>query len=431
MGAADGGGGGGSGPGGASAARELVRAGKKVIMLEWGSRARWLGSHLAVLPHVDFRNALPVGHEIMVRGLTVGGSSLIFCGTAARPAAFIKEQTGIDLLPYAEAFEQELGIAPLPDHLVGEAARRMMEAAQALGLDWQLLPKFIDAQQCERDCGACMLGCPTKAKWTAARFVDEACEMGMELRTRACVEQVLHEGGTVTGVRGRGSLGPFTVRAEQVLLAAGGLGTPVILKRSGIDEAGQGFFSDPLVFTYGVLDEPIKGSIYDVPMTAGTWQFHDDDGYLMTDLGEPWILQLASMMLSRPPRPDQAANLRRTMGIMTKCKDPISGTIDRRGRLRKAMEPEVERRLQAGDAMAREILRKAGVRQRSLVTSPVKAAHPGGSAPIGRVVDAQLQTSIKNCFAADASVVPDELGTPVVLLAMCLGQYAAEQMLAS
>ena len=42
----------------------------------------------------------------MIRGITTGGSSLIYCGTATKPAAFIKEQTGIDLQGEA------LGILP-------------------------------------------------------------------------------------------------------------------------------------------------------------------------------------------------------------------------------------------------------------------------------------------------------------------------------
>lgn len=151
----------------------------------------------------------------------------------------------------------------------------------------------------------------------------------------------------------------------------------------------------------------------------------------MTDLAEPWMLQLASLGMKLPPRLDQLPNLAKTLGIMTKVKDPISGTIDENGRLKKTLEPVVKKRLADGDTYAREILLKAGVKKSSLWTAPVKAAHPGGSAPIGKVVDKNLETNIKNCFVADASVVPDELGTPVVLLALCIGRYAAERILAT
>ncbi|HUT53830.1 MAG TPA: GMC family oxidoreductase N-terminal domain-containing protein [bacterium] len=418
----------GSGPGGASAARELCRAGKKVAMLEWGGDSDWIGSHLSVLPKVDLKNALPLGHAMMVRGITTGGSSLIYCGTATKPAAFIKEQTGIDLMPYADAFEEELGVAPLPERLIGDGARRIMEAARALGIDWQPLPKFINPDKCVRDCGECMLGCKRGAKWTSREFVKQAQGQGMTLMTGVKVDEVMQENGKAVGVRGRGPGGPVEVRAQKVVIAAGGLGTPVILKRSGIEEAGQGFFTDPLVFTYGRRPGQEKGSIYDVPMTAGTWQFHAAEGFVLTDLAEPWLLQLSSLGLKF--RVDQLPNLRTTLGIMTKVKDPVSGTIDANGKLNKKLEPEVHKRLESGDARAREILLQAGVKKSSLWTAPVKAAHPGGSARIGHVVDNNLETRIKNCYVSDASVIPDELGTPVVLLSLCIGKYAAQRMLA-
>lgn len=418
----------GSGPGGASAARELVRAGKQVTLLEWGTDSEWIGSHLSLLPKIDLKYALPIGHAMMVRGIATGGSSLIYCGTATRPAAFIKQQTGIDLEPIAEECERELNIAPLPERLLGDAARRIMEAANAIGIKWELLPKFIDPEKCVPDCGECMLGCRRGAKWTARVWVREAQALGLTLRSGWKADEVIHDQGRAQGVRGRGPDGPFEVRAGRVVLSAGGLGTPIILKRSGIEQAGQGFFSDPLVFTYGVRDGQGKGSIYDVPMTAGSWQFHASEGFVLTDMAETWLLLLSSLGLKF--RVDQLFNPGRTLGIMTKVKDPISGTIDADGNLNKEIEPVVKQRLASGDQRAREILLKAGVKKSSLWTAPVKAAHPGGSAPIGKVVDRNLETQIRGCYVADSSVVPDELGTPVVLLALCLGKYAARKILA-
>jgi len=418
----------GSGPGGATVARELTKAGKKAVMLEWGQDSNWVGSHLACLPKLDLTNSIPLGHAMMVRVISTGGSSLIYCGTATRPAAFIKEQTGIDLMPYADAFEEELHIGPLPEHLIGDGATRIMEAAKALGMDWNPLPKFINPSKCVRDCGECMLGCAKGAKWTSREFVKEAQKGGMELRTSMRVEDIIVENGRAVGVRAHSAHGYTEVRANKVVISAGGLGTPVILKRSGIDKAGEGFFSDPLVFTYGVREGQEKGSIYDVPMSAGTFQFWAKEGYVMTDLAEPWLLQLASVGMKF--NFGQVFNTKKVLGIMTKVKDPISGTISKTGRLKKSLEPEVMKRLNDGDAHAREILLKAGATKDSLWTSPIKAAHPGGSAIIGKVVDKNLETSIKGCYVADASVIPDQLGTPVVLLALCIGKYAADRMLA-
>ncbi|MFO8057562.1 MAG: GMC family oxidoreductase N-terminal domain-containing protein, partial [bacterium] len=331
--------------------------------------------------------------------------------------------------PFADELEEELGIRTLPEHLVGDAARRIMAAACELGIDWQLLPKFIDPDKCERDCGECMLGCKRGAKWTAREFVKQAQQMGMRVLTRTQVSEVIRTNGEAEGVRGRGPDGEVEVRAEKVALAAGGLGTPVILKRSGVDKAGEGFFTDPLLFTYGQREGQGKGSIYDIPMSAGTWDFHQKEGFMLTDLAEPWLLQLSSMGMVLPPRLDQLHKVRGTMGIMTKVKDPVSGTIDKDGKLKKGLEPEVKHRLKSGDEKAREILLRAGCKPSSLFTSPVKAAHPGGSVRIGHALDKNLMTEIKNCYVCDGSAVPDELGTPVVLLALCLGKYAAQRMM--
>jgi len=419
----------GTGPGGASAARELARAGKKVLMIEKGADNQWLGNHIAAMFFVDVTKAHPIGHPIMARAITTGGSSLMYCGTCTPPAPWIKEKTGIDLGPIADATMEELNVGPLPDHLIGDGAKAIMKAANELGMKWEPLPKFINPEKCKPDCGACMLGCPTGAKWTSREYIKDAMEHGADLMTKTTVDRVLTEDGKAAGVKTKGSNGTRAFFSDVVIVSAGGLGSPVILKRSGIDEAGKGFFGDPLVFTYGQYDG--KGSGYDIPMTAGTWEFHDADGYMMTDLIEPWMLLGTMMGMKGPQHLPKTLNFNKTLGIMTKCKDPVSGSISANGTLKKKLEPEVWKRLNAGDKHAREILLKAGCKFKTLITSPVKAAHPGGSARIGEVVDNNLEAyKIKNLYVADASVVPDELGTPVVLLASSFGKYAARNILA-
>ncbi len=419
----------GTGPGGASAARELAKAGKKVLMLEKGADNQWVGNHVAASFLLDLKNTTPIGHPMMVRGVTTGGSSRVYCGTATPPAPWIKEKTGIDLGPIADETIEELHVKPLPDNLVGQGARRIMESACELGMNWELLPKFINPEKCKPDCGVCMLGCPTGAKWTSREYVMEAIEYGADLMTRTAVDKVLRDNGASMGVKVKGSNGARAIYSDKVILSAGGLGTPVILKRSGIEEAGQGFFGDPLLFTYGQYNG--KGSGYDIPMTAGTWDYHASEGYLMTDLVEPWLLLAMMMGMKGPQHLPKVLNFNKTLGIMTKCKDPVSGSINRDGKIKKELEEVVWNRLNSGDRRAREVLLKAGCKPNTLITSPVKAAHPGGSARIGEVVDNRLETfRIKNCYVADASVIPDELGTPVVLLAGSLGKYAARNILA-
>jgi len=418
----------GTGPGGASAARELAKAKKKVLMIEKGADHQYIGNEIASAFYYDLANAIPIGRPMMMRAVTTGGTSLVYCGTATLPAPWIKEKTGIDLMPFADETIEELNISPLPEKLIGEGARTIMKAAQSLGMDWQLLPKFINPEKCKPNCGKCMVGCRTGAKWTAREYVKQALENGAELITRTSVDEIIRDNGKVAGVRAKGPNGKRAYYSEYVVLSSGGLGSPVILLRSGIEEAGKGFFCDPLAFTYGVYNG--KGTGYDVPMTAGTWQFHKDEGFVMTDFMEPWLLHAVILGMKGPQHLPKSLKFRHVLGIMTKCKDPISGSIDRNGKVRKELEDVVLKRLKSGDRHAREILLKAGCAPDSLITSPNIGAHPGGSARIGEVVDNKLEAyKVKNLYVADASVIPDELGTPVVLLAISLGKYAARNIL--
>ena len=77
-------------------------------------------------------------------------------------------------------------------------------------------------------------------------------------------------------------------------------------------------------------------------------------------------------------------------------------------------------KLASGVGMAREILRAAGAKK--IFKSWHFAAHPGGSLRIGDVVDGNLQTTTRNLFVCDASVIPGPWGLPPTLTLLCLGK---------
>ncbi|MEJ7805695.1 MAG: GMC family oxidoreductase N-terminal domain-containing protein, partial [Telluria sp.] len=143
----------GSGPGGASVARELA------------------------FIHRDA--------SLLVQGIHAGGSSSINFATAADPPAALFAAHGIDLSAALAALRAELPIGPLPDHLVGPMATRIMASARSLGLDWRKLEKMIRPQICRSGCWRCAYGCPFGAKWTARDFIDQAVEHGALLLDHA------------------------------------------------------------------------------------------------------------------------------------------------------------------------------------------------------------------------------------------------------
>ena len=422
----------GSGPGGATVARQLARAGQRVALLEMGRDYRrdvYYGTHLGALIYSDQRGLLFTEEGLnIVRPIMTGGATNMYCGCAATPPEWLRERYGIDLSDHAQETIRELGIGRLPDDLLGAASRRLMEAAQDLGYDWQPLPKFMDASRAGHfDCGAkCMLGCRCGAKWTANEYVDEAVAAGCTLLTRARVDDLIIEDGQVGGVRGRlRGRRPFEVRARVVVLSAGGIGTPLILQNSGLADAGRGMAMDPTVMVYGV--SKVQGTAFEPPMTVG---YSDpEQGYMLSTLIDPWFSYPIMATLKGPRYLLTWRNYRRTMGVMIKVTDEISGMISVEGRISKPMTARDQERLHHATVVSRRILVKAGCDPDSIFVSRLRGTHPSATVRLGEMVDADLQTTVGKLFVCDASIFPEALGQPTVLTIISFAKRLSDHLL--
>jgi choline dehydrogenase-like flavoprotein len=418
----------GSGPGGATVARELTRRGQDVLILERGPYHKPMGSYANLFRMADrFFTLASVEGTQMVRLLTVGGSTIAFLGTAFRPPAWLKDRHGIDLEPYVGEIERELKPAPVPDRLIGEGAKAIMEAARAEGLDWHPLPHFIDWDRCGARCRKLFAGSAKGAKWTARAYVEEALAAGARLKTRMAVEQVLSAGGRMTGVRGTGPRGTFEIAAETVVLAAGGLGTPPILQASGVPEAGKGVIIDPLILTYGVYRG--RGSGPDIPMGCGTTDLQDE-GIIMTDCIDPWPLYLFGLMMGGPKAVANFRHFPHTLGIMAKIRDGFAGAVHADGTVSKPLGEKEQTLLTRGVEISGRILRRAGCAPASIVSTPPRGAHPAGTARIGDVLDSDLQTRIPGLYVCDSSVIPEPCGMPPVFMILALAKRLVAEKLA-
>jgi choline dehydrogenase-like flavoprotein len=422
----------GSGPGGSTVARQLARAGQQVMLLEMGRDYRrniLYGSHLGGIVGSDDHGFLFTEEGLtIIRPFMTGGATNMFCGCAALPPGWLKERYGVDLDDWALETIRELQIDRLPDDLLGAASRRIMEAGQALGSDWQPLPKFMAPSRAPRfDCGAkCMMGCRCGAKWTANEYMDEAVAAGCSLLTRAGVDEVIIEDGQVGGVRGklRGRQ-PFEVRAGVVVLSAGGIGTPLVLQRSGFAEAGRGLAMDPTVMVYGVSKE--AGTAYEPPMTVG---YKDDEhGYMLSTLIDPWLLYPIMATLKGPSYLLSWRKYRHTIGVMIKVTDEVSGMVSIERRVSKPMTERDRERLHHATVISRQILVKAGCDPDSIYVSRLRGTHPSATVRLGEMVDNDLQTSVKNLYVCDASVFPEALGLPTVLTIISFAKRLSDHLL--
>jgi len=412
----------GTGPGGASVARELARGGARVLVLEQGDAAATAGTlgQMAARAAVPGKGAfLHRDLSLLVRALTLGGTSTINFATAAPPPAAMFAAHGIDLAPALAAWRAELPLAPLPDRLVGPMATRIMTAAREAGLDWHKLDKMIRPAACRSGCWRCVYGCPFGAKWTARDLVDDAVAAGATLLARARATRVLVRDGRAQGVEAVVDGTPVTYAAPLVVLAAGGIGSPRLLHASGLGPAGVPFFSDPVVAVMGSVDD-IEGGA-EVPMAAGA--SHHADGIAYADLTLPRPMYQAFAF--QAGRVDRLFAHAHTLTVMVKIRDEFGGRVGPRW-VDKTLQPADRARFARGIGIARGILEHAGAHH--IFASHHFAAHPGGSARIGERVGSDLQTDTPGLYVCDAAVIPEPWGLPPTLTLLCLGRRLGWQL---
>lgn len=107
---------------------------------------------------------------------------------------------------------------------------------------------------------------------------------------------------------------------------------------------------------------------------------------------------------------------------MTKIRDDSVGSIDKKGNLSKTLTAKDREKLEKGIKMSKEILIGSGINPGSIRQTYVQGAHPGGTAAIGRIVDSNLQTKVRNLYVCDGSVLPVSPGKPPILTIVALAK---------
>ena len=117
------------------------------------------------------------------------------------------------------------------------------------------------------------------------------------------------------------------------------------------------------------------------------------------------------------------------VGLMVKIADESNGSLNDDGSITKTLTNSDLKLLTEGYDKAVEILTEIGVDPSSIVATPLRGAHPGGTAAMGKVVDRSLETRIKNLFIADASVIPQAPGRPPILTITSLAKRLAKNII--
>ena len=376
----------GTGPGGATVARELARRNKRVLMIERGPGGRIRGDLRQYIAEqcVPGRSLLFTEQGLgMVRGITVGGSSLFYYATAFPVPFEMLDRYGIDIREEVAEARRELPVAPLKEAMITPATRRIMEAARDLGYAWRKLDKIMYQDRWQPDFGFGYYGDPHDVKWSSRMFVRDACQNGAVLETGARVERVIVEKGTAIGVRYRQNGVGQKAFAGRVIVSAGGIGSPAILRRTGIHGVGRRFFFDPLISVCGESPKDLKKQPNEIPMSTGCHM--EDEGYVMTDMAVPDILD--HLFAAQVLRFDRLFQSKRTLRIMIKARDRLGGRVTDGEGVRKRLAAGDKQKLLKGSARAKAILERAGAK--NVYKTWYLAAHPGGTVKLGEHLDGE------------------------------------------
>lgn len=342
----------------------------------------------------------------------IGGASIVSMGNMVRALDDELHEFGIDLSDDYEYVEKLVGVHPLDDSHIGKGTQAFLDAANELGLNTLKMPKAIREEDCIQ-CGKCAFGCPVDAKFSGKDLVDKAVEMGAELICDAEVVEVITDDGKACGVSYIKDNKKETALADTVVLAAGAVGTALILRNSGIREAGHEIFFDPFVSVGGYLKDI---------------NFNTEVQMAGLVIGENFVLSPHFSSFIRANIPDDDVGDKDILSIMVKTADECRGYVDDDGDVVKINTIQDIRYLAEGAATAGFILEKAGVDPRTIGSTVYRGAHPGGTAPIGKIVDSNQETEIAGLFVSDASVLPISHGKPPILTILALSKRLADYL---
>lgn len=314
----------GSGAGGAVVAAECSEAGLDVIVLEEGGHiepdvyAKFRPSE--TLRHMGREAgttaATPIGDSPMIgilAGRTVGGSSTMTGGVCFRVPelisdGWVKTQGLTDysseaMAPFYERVERAIRVKEVPVAMWSNSTVLFAKGAAKTGMEMKPFRRNT-GDACE-GWSRCNFGCPVKAKMSVdLSYLPRARARGARIYSDCKVERVRVRADRAAGIEARllngrgGRKGSrLTVDAKAVVISAGTMHTPLVLRRSGVG-LGRGVLGRHLTlhpsFRIGALfDEEVRG--WDGAMQAAWSDTYEDDGITVTGIFPPMNVLAAAL----------------------------------------------------------------------------------------------------------------------------------------
>lgn len=475
----------GSGAGGAVVAAELAEAGRDVLLLEEGDYASRLPPETKPLARIgalyrDGGLSGVVGNTFIPVpiGRTVGGTTTINSGTCWRAPEEVlagwEREAGLGGLAEGgleaeyERVERALGVAKVPEELLGPGARLVRRGAEALGL--HTTPLSRNAIGC-KGTGVCAFGCPRHAKQsTDVSFVPRALAAGARLQVRTRADRILFDGSRAIGVEAtrldaaERAIGTLRVRADSVVVAAGALLTPALLAASGLaprgSHVGRHLRIHPASRVVALFDEPVR-SWEGVPQSLQVRDF-ESEGIVLQGIWVPPPLLAPTLPGAGAAHERRMAAVERMASFGALISDSSEGRVVRIGGRAVAwyrMSGADVRRMQRAISLLARIYFAAGAREvypgvrqvpvlrspeeaEQIEEAPIRASdfelmafHPLGTTRMGAdprrsVVDAAGRVhGAEGLYVADTGIFPGSTRLNPQLTVMALATRIAHGML--
>jgi len=501
----------GTGFGGAIPGYYLAAGGARVVMLERGPR----------VSSAEFTQSMQVGgfnryvDSIGGNGITVtagncvGGSSVVYYAASLRAPSFVFERRGL--------LGRRLWPASITRHTLDRWYRRAEEALPVSRLTWddvpyaggvfaaactraghtcQPVPVAVDLTRCT-NCNWMANGCLFDAKRSMLlNYIPAAEAHGAEIRPLHEVQAIgrAHTAGYRYAVEYwqldpkdyNARLTKGVIEAKIVILAAGAMGTPVILQRSAQDNflggmpraVGRHFSANGDRITMAALDEGkvrdllglqrAPGIAYDAfpigkPIASMTFDYLDPNAPEFSRFGlqqlfaPPFTNVIFGDSVDGPPawfgidKRDLTSRWRSWLTIAAFTEDanegvfgppPAAGNFTRIGpaavgQLRYDIAPETQHGFDLSDEATRSIMTLDGLATLHLVksTKNIQCAHPLASCRIGddpatsACDDRHELRGHPGIFVTDASSVPTSLCVNPSLTIAALAERASSILL--
>ena len=247
------------------------------------------------------------------------------------------------------------------------------------------------------------------AKWDTRELLK-----GIKVMTGCKVTHIDITNRTAQTVHVSRGLQHLTLEADIIIVAAGGYGTPDILRASGID-CQSTLFVDPVLCVAAPMEKAHQDRQLLMPFVSHR------DKYIISPYMD-WLSFFFNRQWHKP--------MDGMVSLMIKLADVEQGDVHH-NKMTKTLTPLDKQRLQQGVDDCREILMQMGANEHDIFLGTLNAGHPGGMLPLTQAEATSLHSSLlpDNLYVCDATILPQSLGLPPILTIMALAKRISRNII--